>query len=47
MKRILKKYVKKILIIDEYTTSKISNMNYKLYGKEDKGIVVKTSKKSI
>ena len=36
MKRILRKYVKKMYLLDEYNTSKISNINYKEYGKEEK-----------
>ena len=36
MKRILRKYVNKMYLIDEYNTSKISNENYKLYNEEDK-----------
>jgi hypothetical protein len=36
MKRLLKKYVKKLYLIDEYRTSKISNINYNMYNKEEK-----------
>lgn len=36
MKRTLSKYVKKLYLLDEYNTSKISNLNYKLYGNKEK-----------
>ena len=36
MKRILKNYVKNFYLIDEYNTSKISNINYNLYDKTKK-----------
>lgn len=36
MKRLLKKYVKNMYLIDEYNTSKISNENYKLYNENEK-----------
>ena len=36
MKRLLSKYVKNLYLIDEYRTSKISNMNYQMYGDETK-----------
>ena len=35
MKRLLKKYVKNMYLMDEYNTSKISNKNYSLYSKEN------------
>ena len=36
MKRMLKKYVKRMYLIDEYNTSKISNENYELFGEKGK-----------
>jgi hypothetical protein len=36
MKRILKRYVKKMYLINEYNTSRVSNLNYEMYKKEDK-----------
>ncbi len=35
MKRLLKKYVKNLYIIDEYRTSIISNINYKMYNENE------------
>jgi hypothetical protein len=36
MKRLLRKYVKNMYLIDEYNTSKISNENYSLFSKKGK-----------
>ena len=36
MKRLLRKYVKNMYLMDEYRTSKISNINYEMYNEKGK-----------